>query len=53
MVAHQVDPALPLGDASAAGQGKVQKLSELDLGELPRIPTNASELDRVLGGRWC
>ncbi|HEY8568723.1 DNA repair protein RadA [Microbulbifer sp.] len=38
------------GYAGAAGQGKVQKLSEIDLSELPRIATNASELDRVLGG---
>ncbi|GAB2887916.1 DNA repair protein RadA [Microbulbifer echini] len=38
------------GYAGAAGAGKVQKLSEIDLSELPRIPTSASELDRVLGG---
>ncbi|WP_444937794.1 DNA repair protein RadA [Microbulbifer sp. JMSA002] len=38
------------GYAGAAGVGKVQKLSEIDLSELPRIPTSASELDRVLGG---
>lgn len=38
------------GYAGAAGAGRVQKLSEIDLGELPRIPTGAGELDRVLGG---
>ncbi len=38
------------GYAGAAGAGKVQKLSEIDLTELPRTPTGASELDRVLGG---
>ena len=38
------------GYAGAAGAGRVQKLSEIDLSELPRIPTNAGELDRVLGG---
>ncbi|MFI2811472.1 DNA repair protein RadA [Microbulbifer sp. M83] len=38
------------GYAGAAGAGKVQKLSEIDLSELPRIPTNAGEMDRVLGG---
>ncbi|MDP5208600.1 DNA repair protein RadA [Microbulbifer sp. 2205BS26-8] len=38
------------GYAGAAGSGKVQKLAEIDLSELPRIPTSASELDRVLGG---
>ncbi|MEW5249201.1 DNA repair protein RadA [Microbulbifer discodermiae] len=38
------------GYAGAAGAGEVQKLAEIDLSELPRIPTNTGELDRVLGG---
>lgn len=38
-------------DAGYAGTlGGVQKLADIDLSELPRIPTRAGELDRVLGG---
>jgi DNA repair protein RadA/Sms len=34
----------------ASGGGKIQKLSEIDPRESPRIPTGIEELDRVLGG---
>ncbi|MDP5239548.1 DNA repair protein RadA [Uliginosibacterium sp. 31-16] len=36
--------------ALAAGVGKLQKLSEIDPRESPRVPTGIDELDRVLGG---
>ena len=36
--------------ALAAGAGKLQKLSEIDPRESPRVPTGIDELDRVLGG---
>lgn len=35
---------------SAGNQGQVQRLNEIDLADIPRIPTGAEELDRVLGG---
>ncbi|GMG88012.1 DNA repair protein RadA [Biformimicrobium ophioploci] len=38
------------GYAGAAGAGRVQKLSEIDLSELPRLATGTGEFDRVLGG---
>ncbi|RDE18870.1 DNA repair protein RadA [Motiliproteus coralliicola] len=37
-------------DGGAGQQGKVQKLAEVDLADLPRFSTENSELDRVLGG---
>lgn len=38
------------GYAGAAGTQGVQTLAEIELEELPRISTGASEFDRVLGG---
>jgi len=38
------------GYAGGAGKDRVVSLSEVNLEEMPRIPTSVGELDRVLGG---
>ena len=39
-----------VGYAGAASASQVQPLSDIDISDLPRVPTGTQELDRVLGG---
>ena len=36
--------------AGSAGVQSIQRLADVDLADMPRVPTGMSEFDRVLGG---